>query len=133
MIGNNSTDFPELTQRRWNAGIKTPTRVELERDLEFPGPGGQLPRVGTQLEPYPYTDVRVRKSDPDRRGRPQEGHGGPEPIWSSDAALMDTVARLQLDLDEMRAESRRLRTPGGRDSPSQPRHLRQLRCRSLLV
>ena len=36
---------------------------------------------------------------------------------------MDTVARRQLDLDEMRAESRRLGTPGGRDSPSQPRQV----------
>ena len=51
--------------------------------------------------------------DPDHRGRPQAGHGGPELIWSPDATLMDTVARLQLDLDEMRAESRRLRTLGG--------------------
>ena len=56
-------------------------------------------------------------SDPDVRGRPQAGHGGPEPIWSPDAALIDTVARLQLDLDEMRAE------PGSRDSPSRPRQV----------
>ena len=34
--------------------IKTPTRVELERDLGFPGPGGQWPRGGTQFEPDPY-------------------------------------------------------------------------------
>ena len=53
-LGATAPIFPELTQRRWNAGIKTPTRVELERDLEFPGPGGQLPRVGTQFEPNPY-------------------------------------------------------------------------------
>ena len=55
------------------SGIKTPTRVELERDMEFPGPGGQLPRVGTQFEPDPYADVRVNKNDPDRRGRLQAG------------------------------------------------------------
>ena len=59
----------------------------------------------------------------DHRGSPHDGHGGQEPIWSPDAALMDTVAHVQLDLDEMRTESRRLRTPGGRDSPSQPRQV----------
>ena len=37
---------------------------------------------------------------------------GRRPIWSP---------HIQLDLDEMRAESRRLRTPGGRDSPSRQR------------
>ena len=47
----------------------------------------------------------MRNIDPDHRERPQTVHGGPEPIWSPDAALMDTVACLQLDLDEMRAES----------------------------
>ena len=69
-------------------------------------------------EEDPYADVRARNIDLDRRERSQAGHGRPEPTWSPDAALMDTVARLQLDLDEMRAESR---------------HLRQLRCRSLLA
>ena len=32
-------------------------------------------------------------------------------VWSPDAALMDTVARLQLDMEEMRAGSRCHRTP----------------------
>ena len=36
---------------------------------------------------------------------------------------MDMVARLQLDLDEMRAESRCHRTPGGRNSSSHPRQV----------
>ena len=90
-------------------GVKTPTRIDLESDRDFSGPGGQLPREWTQFDPDPYADVRARNIDPDHRERPQAGHGGPTPIWSPDAALMDTVARLQLDLDEMRAESRRLR------------------------
>ena len=36
---------------------------------------------------------------------------------------MDTVARLQLDLDVMRAGSRCYRTPGGRDLPGHPRQV----------
>ena len=45
------------------------------------------------------------------------------PPWSPDAVLMDTVARLQWDLDDMRTESRYLRTPGVRDSLRQPRQV----------
>ena len=37
--------------------------------------------------------------------------------------LMDTVTRLQLDLDEMRAGSGCHRTPGGRASPCHPRQV----------
>ena len=36
---------------------------------------------------------------------------------------MDTVARLQRDLDDMRTESRYLRIPGVRDSLRQPRQV----------
>ena len=105
-LGATAPIFPELTQCRRNAGIKTPTQVELERDLGFPGPGGQLPRGGTQFEPDPYEDVLPRKltlivgegCGLDMAGRSRSS-------WSPDAALMDTVARLQLDLDEMRAGS----------------------------
>ena len=76
---------------------------------------------------FRMSSLLARKIDPDRRGRPQAGHGEPEPIWSPDAVLMDRVARLQLDLDEIRAESRRLRTQGGRDSPSQLRQVTFIR------
>ena len=51
------------------------------------------------------------------------GHGGPESIWSPDAALMDTVAHLQLDVEEMRAGSRCHQTPGGRTSLGHPRQV----------
>ena len=37
--------------------------------------------------------------------------GGQNLTWSADAVLTDTVACLQPDLDEMRAETRYLRTP----------------------
>ena len=51
------------------------------------------------------------------------GHGGPEPIWSPDAVLMDTVACLQLDMEVMRAGYRCNQTPGGRTSPGHPRQV----------
>ena len=49
-LGASDPTYPELTQRRRNAWIKTPTRVELERDSGFPDPGGQLSREETQFE-----------------------------------------------------------------------------------
>ena len=122
-LGAKAPIFPDLTQRRRSAGIKTPTRVELDKDLGFPGPGGQLPRVGTKFEPDPYEDVLLRKIYPDCQGRLRAGHGGPEPIWSPDAVLMDMVAHLQLDMHEMRAEFWRFQTPGGRNSPGHPRQV----------
>ena len=64
-----------------------------------------------------------RKIDPGRQVRLPAGHGGPGSIWSADAALMDTVARLQLDMEEMRVGSRCHRTPGGRTSPGHPRQV----------
>ena len=122
-LGVTAPIFTEFTQCRRSAGVKTPTRIDLERDWDFQGPGEQLQREETQFDPDPYADVQARNINPYRQGWPQAEYDGPEPIWSPDAALMDTVARLQLDLGEMRAESRRFRTPGGRDSLSQPRQV----------
>ena len=73
-LGVTAPMFTEFTQRRWSAGVKTPTRIERDRD--FPGQGEQLPREGSQFDPAPYADVRVRNITPDCRGRPQAGHGG---------------------------------------------------------
>ena len=115
--------FRSFNKRRQSAGVETPTRVDLERNRDFPGPGGQLLGDGTQFDSNPYADVRARHIDPDRWNQPHANRGGQDPTWSPDAALMDTVARLQRDLDEMRAESRYLRTPGGRDSLRQSRQV----------
>ena len=43
--------------------------------------------------------------------------------WSPDNVLVDTVARLQRDLNDMRAKSRYLRTPGVRDTLQKPRQV----------
>ena len=57
-LGVTAPIFTEFTQRRRSAGVKTPTRIDLERDWDFPGPGEQLPREGTQFDPDSYADVR---------------------------------------------------------------------------
>ena len=55
-LGVADLTYPGLAQRRQNAGIKTPTRVEFGMIPGFPGPVGQLPRVRTQFKPNPYKD-----------------------------------------------------------------------------
>ena len=68
---------------------------------EFSGPAGFSQHVGSQFEPDPYEDVLPGRDDPGHRARlPAEQD---RLVWSLDAALMDTVARLQLDMEEMRA------------------------------
>ena len=62
-LGAAAPTYPELTQRRRNAGIKTSTWVELERESGFPGPGGQLPREETQFEHDPYKDALPSQID----------------------------------------------------------------------
>ena len=41
--------------------------------------------------------------------------------WSPENVLVDSVARLQRDLNDMRAKSRYLRTPGVCDTTQKPR------------
>ena len=72
-----------------------------------------MPGNGTQLDSDFNADAREKDSVPDRRDFP----------WPPDAVLMDTVARLQRDLDDMRTESRYIRTPGVRNSLRQPRQV----------
>ena len=115
--------FSEYQQRRQSAGSDTTMQVDLEKNRDFPGPGGQLLGDGTQFDSNPYADVRARHVEPDRRDQPQANCDRQNLTWSQDAVLVDTVAHLQRDLDEMRAESRFLRTPSGRDSLRQARQV----------
>ena len=57
--------------------------------------------------------TRDKFVDPDHREQRQAARGEPDLPWSPGAVLVDTVARLEWDMNDMRAESRYLRTPGG--------------------
>ena len=82
-----------------------PSREGSARVPGSPGPVRPSQQGGAQFEPDSYEDGLPGRSDPGRR----TGRDGL--VWSLDAALMDTVARLQLDMEEMRAGSRGHRTP----------------------
>ena len=115
--------YPGLAQRRQNAGIKTPTRVDFGKASGLPSPDGQLPRVGTQFEPDPYEDGMPRKISPGNWMRLPAGIDRLDAIRSPNAMLKDTVARLQLEMEEMRPGSMCHQTLGGRTSPDRPRQV----------
>ena len=94
------------------------------------GPGGrqapepQLPPGGAQAVPQIFTDIRTRDVSADRRND----------AWSTGNVLVDTVARMQQDLADIRAENRLLQTPGV--PPVAPtlnsRRSQQRKCRCLV-
>ena len=73
----------------------------------------QLPPKGTQVAPQISTDAQNREVGLDRQNV----------VWSPENILVDTVARLQQDVADIRAESRQLRTPGVRPVVYTPRQV----------
>ena len=79
---------------------------------QFPGGADVGPDKGARLASHIGAEARDKEVHSDRRNFP----------WSPENVLVDTVARLPRDLNDMRAESRYLRTPGVRDTLLKPRH-----------
>ena len=82
--------------------MRTPPRREAHGYGSYRVAGHQLPPGGTRVVPQNFSDVRTRDVGPDRRND----------AWSLGNVLADTVARMQQDLANIRAENRLLRTPG---------------------
>ena len=98
--------YPGIAKRQQIAGVLSPNR---EGGTGFPGPGRPWPRGKTRLQPDPYDDgLPNKRHDPGHQTRSPAGHGGP--VWSPYAALMDTVARLQLNMKKLPTGSRSRRT-----------------------
>ena len=69
-------------------------------------PESQFTQKGTRVAPQIFMDAQTRDVGLDRRNV----------AWSPKNILVDTVARMQQDLADIRAESRQLRTPGAHSS-----------------
>ena len=82
--------------------VMTPPRREAHGHGIRRAPEHQLPPGRTLIVPQIFTDVRTRDVGPDRRND----------AWSPENVLVDTVAQMQRDLADLRAENRLLRTPG---------------------
>ena len=81
-------------------GVKPP-RKDAHGHGGRRAPESQLHPKGTLVVLQIFTDVRTRDVGSDRRND----------VWSPENVLVDTVAWLQPDLADIRAESRLLRTP----------------------
>ena len=82
--------------------MTTPPRGGAHRPGGRPAPEPQVPPGGARAVPQIFTDVRSRDVGSDRRND----------AWSPANVLVDTVARMQQDLADLRAENRLLQTPG---------------------
>ena len=91
--------------------VRTPPRRVVHRHASRRVLEHQLPPGGTRVVPQIFTDVRTRDIGPDRRND----------TWSPENVLVDTVARMQRDLADLRAKNRLLRTPGVQPLVNTPR------------
>ena len=94
--------LPLDRQNMQEAGLITPLRKVANGHRALQAPESQVPQKGTRVAPQILTDARTREVGSDRRNV----------AWSPENILVDTVARLQQDLADIRAESRQLRTLG---------------------
>ena len=94
--------LPLDRQKMQEAEVVTPLRMETNGHGGHRAPESQLPPRRTRVAPQIFTDARMRDVSSDRRNV----------AWYQENILVDTVARLQRDLADIRAESRQLRTPG---------------------
>ena len=88
--------LPPPRQDQPGAGVVTPPRRDAVRHGGIRAPETWLPHEGTRVALQIFTEAWDRDVGPDRRNIP----------WSPENVLIDTVTRLQRDLDDMRAESR---------------------------
>ena len=97
-----ASQLPLPRQDTSGAGVVTPPRIDADGHGGLRAPGTRLSNKGTRVAPQIFTEPRNKDGGPDRRNVP----------WSPENVLIDTVARLQWDLADMRAESQFLRTRG---------------------
>ena len=105
--------LPPPRQDLSGAGVVTPPRRDADRLGGLLPPETQLSHKGTRVAPQIFMEARDRDVDLDRWNIP----------WSLENVLIDTVARQQRDLDNMRAESCFLRTLGVPTVVPTPRHM----------
>ena len=119
--------YPGLAQR---TGIDMPARFQFSKASDLRSPEESLPLGRKQCEPNPFGAGLPRRFDPEHGARVPAGNVESDLIRSPGAVLVDTVARLQLDIEELRADSLCYQTWGG---PTSPRRSRQMTFMSTKV
>ena len=100
--GAPAPQLPPPRRDMQGAGVVTPPRKDVDGHGGLRAPGTRLPQRGTRVAPQICTEAREKDVGSDRRNV----QGSPENIF------IDTMARLQRDLADIRAESRQFRTAG---------------------
>ena len=112
-MGVPSPVLPPLRQDQQGAGVTTPTQIDADRRGGLRGPEGWMPGKGASAASHIGAEAWDKDVNSDRQHFP----------LSPENVLVDTVAQLQQDLNDMRAESRYLRTPGVRNTLQRPRQM----------
>ena len=105
--------LPLFRQDQQGAGVTAPTRRDADRHGGSRGPEGWMPGKGARVASHIGAEARDKDVNSDRQHFP----------WSPENVLVDTVARLQRDLNHMRAESRYLRNLGVWDTLQKTRQV----------
>ena len=82
-----------------------PTGFNFGKTPGLKSPHRQLPPGRAQFEPDFFEAEPPANNDPDHRTRSPVGSVGSDLIRSPGSVLIDTVARLQMDMEELRSES----------------------------
>ena len=91
--------YSGLAQRRQRAGIDMQARFQFSKAPDLRSPEGSLPPGRKQFEPDPFRAGFPRRFDPDHGARVPAGNVESDLIRYPGAVLVDTVARLQLDME----------------------------------
>ena len=100
-----SPAYPGLAQRRQRAGINMPAHFQFSKTSDLQSPEDSLPPGRKQFEPDPLGAGLPRMFDPDHEARVPAGNVESELIRSPGAVFVDTVTHLQVDMEELRADS----------------------------
>ena len=84
------------TVRRWSPQVRN-----VQPDVSGTGPTPTLPGLGTQSEFDRFKDGVPNMTGPGLQNRLPGGSDGSDPTQTPEAVLMDTVARLQLEVEAM--------------------------------
>ena len=87
--------LPPFRQDRQGAGVTTPTQMDADRRGGPQAPEGWMSDKGARVASQIGAEAQDKDVNSDRRNF----------LWSPENVLVDTVASLQRDLDDMRAES----------------------------
>ena len=97
--------YPGLAHRQQRAGMKTPTQFRFGKVPDRPSPDEKLSPEEEHFAPTLFAAGLPATFEQSHGTRLMAGNVVSDLVWSPGAVLIDTVARLQLDMEELRSAS----------------------------